>query len=324
MSGRVFHAPFLSTNPQFKLKAVVERNQKKMATDYPDIVSYDAVDELLNDAEVELIVVNTPNFTHFDLGKRVLQAGKHVLIEKPACANATEAKELFDIARKSGRRVFIYQNRRWDSDFLLVKEIIESGRLGKLTEVNFRFDRYKPELAVKPFKETKDTPVTGIGYELCPHIIDQAIHLFGKPLSFDRVDAIQRERSEIFDYINLRLVYPAGLVVNLAAGLLIADPQPSYVVHGALGSFTKHRGDVQEPQLNIPLLPDDPAYGLEPAGCEGKLVTVGVDGEKSVEYLTAPKGDYNNLFYAVYHAIRENALYPITEEHIVWQMEMLE
>jgi scyllo-inositol 2-dehydrogenase (NADP+) len=324
MSGRIFHAPFLSTNPQFKLKAVVERNQKKMLNDYPEIVSYSSVDELLNDAEIELIGVNTPNFTHFELAKRVLEAGKHVLIEKPACANVAEAKELFDTARKVGRHLFLYQNRRWDSDFLSVKEIIESGRLGKLTEVTLRYDRYKPELSIKPFKETKETPVNGIGYELGPHIIDQAIHLFGKPLSFDKVTATQRENSEVIDYINIRLMYPGGLIVNLVSGLLIADPIPSYVVHGSLGSFSKHRCDVQEAQLDKKTWPDDPTYGIEPVGCEGKLMTIGIDGEKSTELITAPKGDYNNLFYAIYHAIRENALYPITEEHLAWQMEILE
>ena len=324
MSGRLFHAPFLSTNPQFKLKAVVERNQKKMATDYPYIVSYDGVDELLNDPEIELIVVNTPSFTHADFAKRVLAAGKHVLIEKPVSATAAEVKELFDLGKKVNRQVMVYQNRRWDSDFLSVKEVIESGRLGRLAEVHIRYDRYKPELAIKPFKEGGDIPAAGVRYDLGAHIVDQAIHLFGKPLSFDRVDAIQRERSEVFDYMNLRLVYPGGLVVNLVSGLLIADPLPAFVVHGSLGTFSKNRCDVQEAQLNVPIMPNDPAYGVEPVGCEGKLVTIGIDGEKSIEFITAPKGDYNNLFYAVYHAIRENALYPITEEHIIWQMEMLE
>ena len=144
MSGKLFHAPFLSTNPQFKLKAVVERNQKKMATDYPYIVSYDGVDELLNDPEIELIVVNTPSFTHADFAKRVLAAGKHVLIEKPVSATAAEVKELFDLGKKVNRQVMVYQNRRWDSDFLSVKEVIESGRLGRLAEVHIRYDRYKP------------------------------------------------------------------------------------------------------------------------------------------------------------------------------------
>jgi predicted dehydrogenase len=324
MSGRIFHAPFLSTNPQFKLKAVVERHQKKMAAAYPDIVSYNTVDELLNDDEIELVIVNTPNFTHFDFAKQVLKAGKHVLIEKPAAGNTQEIKELFDIAKKANRQVMVYQNRRWDSDFLSVKAVIESGRLGKLTEVNFRYDRYKPELSVKPFKETKDTPINGIVYELGPHLIDQAIHLFGKPLTFDKLTTIQRENSEVADYVNYRLTYPGGLVVYLTSGLLIPDPLPAFVVHGTLGTYSKMRCDVQEAQLDASISPLDDAYGLEPPASEGKLVTIGADGEKNIEWLPSIKGDYSNLFYAVYHAIRENTIYPITEEHMTWQMELLE
>jgi scyllo-inositol 2-dehydrogenase (NADP+) len=324
MSGRVFHAPFLSTNPQFKMKAVVERNQKKMAADYPEIISYNSVEEILADAEIELIIVNTPNFTHFDFAKQALNAGKHVLIEKPAAGNVAEIKELFDTARANNRQVFCYQNRRWDSDFLSLKEVIESGRLGKLTEVTFRYDRYKPQLNPKPFKETKDTPINGIVYELGPHLIDQAIHLFGRPLTFDKLITIQRELSEVPDYVNYRLTYPGGLVVYLTSGLLIADPLPAFVAHGSVGSYSKYRCDVQEAQLIAGVLPTDDAYGVEPAGMEGKLVTVGVDGEKSVAFIPSLKGEYFNLFYAVYHAIRENALYPITEEHMAWQMELLE
>lgn len=324
MSGRVFHAPFLSTDPQFKMKAVVERNQKKMAADYPEIVSYSSVEEILADDEIELIIVNTPNFTHFDFATQALRAGKHVLIEKPAAGNIAEIKELFDTARETGKQAFCYQNRRWDSDFLSFKEVIESGRLGKLTEVSLRWDRYKPMLNPKPFKETKDTPINGIVYELGPHLIDQAIYLFGKPLSFDKITTIQRENSEVPDYVSFRLIYPAGLVVNIISGLLTPDPLPSFVAHGNIGSYSKHRCDVQETQLIAGILPTDAAYGIEPAGMEGKLVTIGIDGEKSIEFMPSLKGDYTNLFYAVYHSIRQNALYPITEEHMAWQMELLE
>lgn len=324
MSGRLFHAPFLTTNPQFKLKAVVERNQKKMAAHYPDILSYNSVDELLNDSEIELIIINTPNFTHLDFAKQALKAGKHVLIEKPVAGTAAEIKELFDAARSAGRKVFAYQNRRWDSEFLAMKEIVESGRLGKLTEVNFRYDRYKTTLNVKPFKESKDHALTGLAYDLGPHLIDQALSLFGKPLSFNKYTAIQRENSVVIDYFTFRLIYPAGLVVNLTAGLLIPDPLPQYVAHGTLGSFSKYRRDVQEEQLNAGMLPTNEAYGIEPLGSEGKLVTVGPDGQKNIEWIPGHKGDYTPLFYAIYHSIRENALYPITEEHLAWQMELLE
>src|ERR1700761_6152988 len=129
MSGRIFHAPFLSTNPGFKLKAVVERHEKKAAKRYPDIVSYSSIDELLADDEIELVVVNTPNDTHFDFTMKALTAGKHVLLEKPAAATAAEAKIMFDTARGLGLHLMLYQNRRWDSGFLQVKEVIESGRL---------------------------------------------------------------------------------------------------------------------------------------------------------------------------------------------------
>jgi predicted dehydrogenase len=231
---------------------------------------------------------------------------------------------LFYVARANNRQVFGYQNRRWDSDFLSLKEVIESGRLGRLTEVSLRYDRYKPALNPKPFKETKETPINGIVYELGPHLIDQAIHLFGKPLTFDKFITIQRDLSEVPDYVNYRLTYPAGLVVYLTSGLLIADQLPAFVAHGTIGSYSKYRCDVQEAQLDKGMLPTDDAYGIEPLGMEGKLVTVGADGEKAIEFVPAIKGDYANLFYAIYHTIRENALYPITEEHMAWQMELLE
>jgi predicted dehydrogenase len=322
MSGRIFHAPFLSTNKQFKLKAVVERNHKKMATYYPDIVSYDNIDEMLADPEIELVVVNTPNFTHFDLTQQSLLAGKHVLLEKPAAGTSAELKILFDTAKAADRKLMFYQNRRWDSDFMAVKDVIESGRLGRITEVNFRYDRYKPLLQAKPFKETK-TPVNGLVYDLAPHVIDQALILFGKPLSFDKTTFSQRENSIVVDYFSFRLSY-GQFNVYLTSGLLIPEPVPAFVVHGTLGSFHKHRTDVQEAQLDGGMSPLDEAYGMEPAGSEGKLVTIGPDNVKTVEHITSEKGDYSNLFNAVYHTIRQNALYPVTEEHVTWQMELLE
>ncbi len=324
MSGRIFHAPFLSTNTGFKFKGVVERNEQKAALRYPDITSYKSVEELLNDDEIELVIVNTPNFTHFDLAMQALSVGKHVLIEKPAAASGTEVKTMFDLGRKMNRQVMIYQNRRWDSDFLSVKETIESGRLGELVEMHIRFDRYKPVLSPKLFKETKNTPASGLLYDLGPHIIDGAISLFGKPLSVDKVTAIHREGSAVVDYFNYRLSYPNQLNVYLTSGLLIAEALPAFVVHGALGSFIKDRCDVQEVQLDGGMLPTNTAYGIEPEGCEGKLVTMDMDNKKNVEWIKSPKGNYNGLFDAVYHTIRNNALFPVTEEHIAWQLELIE
>jgi len=324
MSGRIFHAPFLSTNPAFKLKAVVERHEKKAVGRYPDIISYNNIDELLNDEEIELVVVNTPNFLHFENAKQALLAGKHVLIEKPAAATSAEVKILYDLGREVGKHVMLYQNRRWDSGFLSVKEIIESGRLGELIEVQFRMDRYKAEIGPKLFKEKKDMPANGIVYDLGAHLIDNVICLFGKPLSFDKVTAIHREGSEVPDFFTCRLSYPHQLNVYVSASLLTAGDLPGFVINGTLGSFIKERTDVQEAQLDAGMLPTDAAYGIEPKGREGKLITVGIDNEKTMELIPSAKGDYKLLFEAVYHTIRNNALYPITEEQIAWQLELLE
>jgi predicted dehydrogenase len=324
MSGRVFHAPFIYAHPGFELSAVVERHEKKMAERYPGIISYNQTEDLLNDQQIELIIVNTPNNTHFDLAKRSLQADKHVLVEKPIAASVVEVKELYDLAREVGKHLMVYQNRRWDSDFLSVKEVIESGRLGQLIEVHFRFDRYKATLSPKQFKETKSMAPNGLAYDLGPHLIDQAISLFGQPLKFTKTTAAYRENSQVDDYFHFHLSYPNQLNVYLTSGLLIAQPMPSFVAHGTLGSYIKDRVDVQEAQLDKGIPPTDPAYGIEPEGSEGKLVTFDENNQKNIELTSSYKGQYIQLFETVYQTIRNGALYPITEEHIAWQIELLE
>ncbi|HWD88658.1 MAG TPA: Gfo/Idh/MocA family oxidoreductase [Mucilaginibacter sp.] len=324
MSGRVFHAPFVELHPGFKLKAVVERHEKKAAAYLPGIASYSSVNELVDDPEIELIIVNTPPHTHFGLAKKALEAGKHVLIEKPVATTSAEVKELYELGHKMNRHVTVYQNRRWDSDFLSMKKVIESGRLGELIEVHFRFDRYKTALSPKTFKETKSLPGNGLVYDLGPHLIDQAISLFGKPLSFRKTTGIYRENSEVPDYFHFHLSYPHHLNVYLTSGLLIAQATPSFVAHGTLGSYLKNRVDVQEAQLESGIWPNMPEYGIEPKGEEGILVTFDDAGNKQTERVPAERGDYMQLFDAVYHTIREGALYPITAEHVAWQMEMLE
>jgi predicted dehydrogenase len=324
MSGRIFHAPFLTTNPGFKFKALVERHEKKAQARYPDVISYNSIEELLNDEEIELVIVNTPNNTHFDFAVKALNAGKHVLLEKPAAATSAEVKIMFDLARKVNRHLMLYQNRRWDSGFLLTKDVIESGKLGQLIEVHMRFDRYKTALSPKLFKETKSTPANGLVYDLGPHLLDNIIALFGKPLSFHKTTGIYREGSEVPDYFNYHLFYPNQLNVFLTSSLLTAENLPGFVVHGTLGSFVKDRCDSQEAQLDSGMLPTDPAFGIEPDGSDGKLVTMGVDNKKTIEWIKPFKGQYRGLFEAVHHTVRDNALFPVTEEQVAWQLELLE
>lgn len=324
MSGRIFHAPFVHAHEGFKFKAVLERNQKNAARYYPDVVSYNRIEEMLNDDEVELVIVNTPSHLHYEQAKLALQAGKHVLIEKPVTAHAAQLLELFDLAKAQNKHLLVYQNRRWDSDFLSVKEIIESGRLGNLVEAHFRFDRYKPTLSSKAFKETAETPASGLVYDLGPHLLDQVISLFGKPLTSHKVTAAHREASEVTDFFSYQLTFPHQLTVYVTSSLLVAQPLPSFVLHGTAGSYIKDRCDVQEAQLDQNMAPTDHRYGIEPEGCEGRLTLMGLNNEKTVETVPSHRGNYLNLFEAVYHTIRNGALYPITDEHVAWQVELLE
>ena len=324
MSGCVFHAPFIATNPEFKFKAVVERHEKKAAAIYPDVISYNSIDELINDDEIELVIVNTPNYLHFENAKQALLAGKHVLIEKPAAATGAEVKILFDLGREVNRHVMIYHNRRWDSSYQSMKQVIESGKLGDLIEVQLRFDRYKAAIGPKLFKEKKDMPAHGIVYDLGSHLVDGAISLFGKPLSFDKVTATHRAGSEVPDYFSFRLTYPNQLNVYLTGSLMSVEPLAAFVAIGTVGTFIKNPTDVQETQLIAGMMPTDPGYGIEAEGSEGKLVTIGIDNTRIVESVPSLKGDYNLLFEDVYHTIRNNALFPVTEEQIAWQLELLE
>lgn len=324
MSGRLFHAPFLEANPGFSLDAIAERNTKKAAQFYPNIKSYGTLEEVIDHPELELIVVNTPNFTHFDLAKRALLAGKHVLIEKPIAATSAEAKELFDLARAVDRQVFVYQNRRWDSDVLSVKEVLQSNKLGRLVEVHFRYDRWRLEIGPKAFKE-KPYPASGILYDLGPHLLDQTISLFGKPESFTKTLGAFRHQTEVPDYAFLHLKYHGNLNVFLTASFLVAKPLPAFVVHGTRGSFIKGRTDVQESQLDENMSPLAIGYGLENEGSEGELTYINPETEKmETKNVTAQKGDFMAIFDAVQASIRHHKPFPITEEDVLTQLSIIE
>lgn len=324
MSGRVFHAPFLATNPGFGLKAVVERHEKKAVLKYPGLISYNSIDELLSDDEIELIVINTPTNTHFDYAMQALHTGKNILIEKPAAVTSEEIRSLFQLSRQLNLKVMVFQNRRYNSDFISAKEVIESGRLGKLIEIHFRMDRYRMAIGNKQFKENKETPGNGLMYDFGPHLLDGIISILGKPLSYTKTTAAHRTGSEVDDYFHFHLKYPDQLNVFLTGGMLIAEPEYGFAVHGTSGSFLKMRTDVQEAQLSADLLPDSDGFGIEPDGSEGKLVIINENNEKTAEWIAAPKGRYNDLFNAVYQSIRHDMPFPVNEEQIIWQIEMLE
>ncbi|HMH22523.1 MAG TPA: Gfo/Idh/MocA family oxidoreductase [Puia sp.] len=323
MSGRIFHAPFLNTHPGFNFTAVTERSQKKAKAFYPGVKSYPTTEELIQDEELELIIVNTPNDTHYKYAEQALLAGKHVLIEKPFATSLPEAKELYVLAGKQQRHVMAFQNRRNDSDFESVKNVIESHRLGKLIEVHFRFDRYRPQIEAKAFKELP-VPGSGLAYNLGPHLLDQVISLFGKPLQCHKSVGANRNGSQVDDYAFFHLIYGGNLNVFIHVSLLVARALPAFVIHGTNGSYIKDRTDTQEKQLDQGISPLDAEYGMELPGSEGELTLVEADGQRKMIKWPSIKGNYAQIFEAVYQQIRNNRTYPIRPEHILWQLEILE
>ncbi len=323
MSGKIFHAPFFNLHDGFELAAVTERSKNEMERDYPGITTYRDIESLLADHSIELIVVNTPNFTHFEFAKAALNAGKHVLIEKPFSISKAEAEELFSLGFRKGLKVLAYQNRRFDSDFMAVEKVIKSGRLGKLTEAHVRFDRYRNEISPKGFKE-KAVPGAGIFYDLGAHMIDQVIALFGIPSEFYKIYGKNRPHTEVDDFANAHLKYSNGLNVFVTTNMLVVKPQAAYTFYGSQGVLTKDRTDEQENQLQAGMKPNDPTYGQEKTNREGHLYSFNDRGDMMEELIPAEKGDYKLLFDEVYKAIRGDGSYFINQNDILGQLSILE
>jgi scyllo-inositol 2-dehydrogenase (NADP+) len=266
---------------------------------------------LLSDVEVELVIVNTPNYTHYEYTKKALEAGKHVIVEKPFVVTSPEGEELIALAKTKGVQLSVYQNRRFDSDYRTIKRIVEEGWLGEIVEAEFHFDRYKEEISAKPHKETPG-PGTGALYDLGSHILDQALQLFGWPQAVFADIRVIRPVSKVDDYFEL-LLYYQNLRVRLHSSYLVREPLPGYILHGTKGSFLKHKTNIQEEALDKGILPETAAWGVEPEDQKGFLHTER-DGKVIREYVNSEHGNYNDYFSGVYKAIREGAELPVPAE----------
>ena len=323
LSGRIFHAPFLNSHDGFDLCAVVERSNKAAHLNFPDIKSYDSVGQLLEDEDIELVVVNTPNNTHYEFALNAIQNNKHVLVEKPFTVTSDQAAHLFEQAEKLNRYILPYQNRRYDSDFISVKNVIDSGRLGRLVEAHFRFDRYKNTISSKLSKETQGLG-NGVLYDLGSHLLDQVISLFGCPLEWKESLGYFREKTAVDDYAYLSLEFPQDLHVTITMSMLVADIQPAFILNGTLGSYVKKRADTQEKQLLNNVCVSNPLFGIEESGNEGILTTISADGVKVEEKMPSQRSSYINMFDRVYKTIKNAQPYPVTKNQILKQIEILE
>ena len=317
MSGRVFHAPFLHALPGFDLYSVWERDKDLASALYPRVRTRRSIEELLQDKDVDLVIVNTPNYTHYDYAKKALLAGKHVVVEKPFATTVAEATELTELAHRLGLYLSVFQNRRYDSDFRTVQQVVTSNALGDMAEAEIHYDRYNEALSPKVHKEVPG-PGTGILYDLAPHLIDQALQLFGTPESVFADLRIQRPISRVDDYMEVLLYYPS-FPVRLKSGYLVREALPAYIVHGSRGSFLKRRSDVQETDLLAGKTPGGADWGIEPESEWGLLHTGAVR-----ENIPSAKGDYGAYYTQLYKAIREGGPLPVTPEDGIAIMRVVE
>jgi predicted dehydrogenase len=271
MSGKVFHAPLITAHPSFQLSTVLERHRNDAVEDYPQVTTVRKYDDLLNDEQIELIVVNTPNAYHFDMTKAALQAGKHVVVEKPFTNTLDEAKELITLAKQQNRLLTVFQNRRLDSDFLTVQKVLEQQLCGRVVEYEAHYDRYRNYIQPDTWKE-ESGPGSGILYNLGSHMIDQALVLFGMPQSLFAKLSIQRAGGKAPDAYHLILSYP-DKQITLKSSYLVRDEGPRYKILGDIGTFTKYGLDRQEDDLKAGKIPGEGDWGSEPEAIWGTLDT---------------------------------------------------
>ena len=319
LAGRVFHAPFVSAVPGLKLNAIVQRRSDEAAKAYPSTRILRTVEEVLADPAIQLIVVATPNETHYTLAKQALLAGKHVVVDKPFTASSSEAKELAEIASQQKLVLAPFHNRRWDGDFLTVRKILDSGELGRLVTYESHFDRFRPLQRQATWKETGND-ANGMLFDLGPHIVDQALVLFGIPSAITASVRRDRDTTNIEDAFDITLHYPR-LLAHCRATWLAAEPAPRFLLHGTRGSFRKYGVDPQEPALvggaMVPTMGDPRFWLCEDASAWGTLA-VAPDLADPSHLIRTPvrtePGDYRGYYANVRDAINGSAPPAVTPQ----------
>lgn len=307
MSGEVFHAPLLEAHPEFEIAAVWQRDTRKPAKhSYPIVGAYQ---DILGDPSIELVIVNTPNETHYSYAAEALKAGKHVIVEKPFTVTTKEGDDLIALAAKEGKMLSAFQNRRWDADFLTVRKVLAERLLGKLVECEIHYDRYRNYIEANTWKELAK-PGTGILYNLGSHLIDQALVLFGMPRYLDARIGTQRPGGEVDDFFDIRLEYD-GFYVILKSSYLVREQGPRFILHGTEGSFLKSGIDPQEQELKDKRTPGTAEWGVESKEWWGKLNTT-LDGKPFEGPYESIPGNYLRYYDNIHEVLRHGKALAVT------------
>ena len=323
LAGRVFHAPLIHANPDLRLTHIVQRHGNEAETKYPQAKLLRNSDEVFTEKGIDLVVVATPNSSHFELAAKALRAGKHVVVDKPITITSSDADELIALSHKMGRLLSVFQNRRWDGDFLTVRQILDQKRLGRLAEYESRFDRFRPALKPGAWRE-EAIPGSGVLFDLGAHLIDQAIVLFGRPQGIFADLRSQRDQSVAVDSFEVRLAYPA-LKVTLKAGSLVCEPSPRFTLYGTQGSYLKFGLDPQEEALKLGASPAQQHWGIEPKEAWGTLTNCNANLARE-KYPTLA-GCYPEYYRNIYETITGNielAVRPEQAREVIRLIELAE
>ncbi len=321
MSGLVFHGPLLKVNKGFEVVSILERTKNisnKMFSEANIARSYN---DILENPEIELVIVNTPDQFHFEMVKKALRSGKHVVVEKPITQKSGEAEELIQLAKANELIFTVFQNRRWDGDFRTVQKVLAEKKLGRIIEFESHYDRYRTAITPNTWKEEADE-FGGVLYNLGSHMVDQVYVLFGKPKSVSAHLKIVRTGGEVSDYYDIRLEYEKFSAI-LKCSYLVKSPGPRYSVYGEYGTFHKYGIDPQEEMLKTGKLPVGENWGTEPETDWGTLFYEknGVDYNEKIETLP---GNYNLFYNNVYDAIRNGAELFVKPEETLEVLKILE
>lgn len=307
-SGATFHSPFLKALPDFEVTHVVSSQKAKVHALFPDIevVENTQANACLQNPLIDLVIITAPNQDHYRLAKTALLQGKHVLVEKPFVLNEQEGQELIDLANLQGKILSVFHNRRWDSDFLTVQNIVRSRTLGNISLFINRYDRYRPQPNLARWKESQSQGA-GTLWDLGAHLIDQTLQLFGLPACLYADVLAQREGASAADYFDLTFMYGNGMRANLSSSSLCLHPGPKYEIHGTEGSFIKFGHDSQEQALIRGEAPTQKDFGKEPETFHGKIMTK----NEGIRTIPSLKGCYLTFFEQLSSAISHRTKPPV-------------
>ncbi|MCS4303426.1 Gfo/Idh/MocA family oxidoreductase [Chryseobacterium sp. BIGb0232] len=325
MSGKVFHAPFLKEHPGFFISAIVERSKEDSKEKYPEATIYRSVEEMLQNADIELVIINTPVQTHYEYAKKALEAGKNIIVEKPFTVNVEEAEELVTLAEEKGLFLSVYQNRRFDRDFQQVQKVLKEGKLGNIKEAEIRFDRFRTTPSGKQHKENPDQIGSGSLHDLGAHLVDQAVQYFGYPEKLF-ADVFSMKGTEYAnDYFEILLFYKNDLRVRLKSSVFTKEDHYAYKIHGDRGSLLQERTDNQETELVAGAIPVYGKEWMQPLKeADGILNYLNENSETERIFTSSEAGNYMDYYQQIYEHIVFGYPLPSPGKEVIQNMTIID